>query len=864
MAEVSVLLGADFSDIEPQPLPGATSPVVGVMAGRNGLGPGCLLVSFAQRRGGITVEGAAARVLVRNVPGHPAVAVVASLRPLGDFEPPEPAVAEPNVARAIQVAAQAVPGIGRFRGLELVIWAGDEETSNSPRMAVAVEGDVGGFGSACGESWRILVDAATGAVLSSVQQSCNADVAVTTHAMATPGLNADICATSPAVVEVALPFVGVTDGTGSYFTDATGQLVIATTGSGPLTLTSRLAGRWFTVLDGADTTEPPTQLEEVVATTLTPPGTATILFNATNANEDFRSGVNAYRHANIARAYLAPFVPAGVSLDDPRGFSLIINSQKTQFHHNRSYYSPPSGSRPPSINSDHSISQYPSPAFGTIIYHEFGHHLGYVNGVSGSSAYHEGMADTVAMLVSDEPEMGIGSRGACAEGARSAQNSIQYPCRCPSDVHECAPLLSGCFWELRNRLLASDPSTYRRILASLAIASIPMHVGGMIGPDIFLTLLTLDDDDGDLANGTPHWNQLQSAFERHGMTEAGFPLGSGLSGAALAFTITGELGSPTPSGGEVPFEVAVGSLYGNIPLDGDARLAIDQNGDGVFLEIALARIAPNRYTGSVPAPSCGMHPRFYLRATTTTGRSATWPTRAPEECATLAVFADSLLLAEFQFDSGLDGWTQDPPASWVQAAPNVLFAPGLPDHDWNLALSSYAQAKNVFSDDQVRSCSITSPLISTRSAGLHGAALLTYSRWFDASSASGDVLRVEVAYDGGPWVEVEHVGPKGPDAVGGWRHSSIVLEPSDDVRLRFSRLDLKSQSAATALIDNVVIRSVRCCLADFDGDSFVNGLDFDGFVIAFEAGDSSADVNGDGFVAANDFDRFVAAFVAGC
>jgi probable HAF family extracellular repeat protein len=54
------------------------------------------------------------------------------------------------------------------------------------------------------------------------------------------------------------------------------------------------------------------------------------------------------------------------------------------------------------------------------------------------------------------------------------------------------------------------------------------------------------------------------------------------------------------------------------------------------------------------------------------------------------------------------------------------------------------------------------------------------------------------------------------------------------------------------------------CAADFDGDGFVTGIDFDLFVGAFEAGDIGADFDGDGFITGIDFDLFVHAFEAGC
>lgn len=52
--------------------------------------------------------------------------------------------------------------------------------------------------------------------------------------------------------------------------------------------------------------------------------------------------------------------------------------------------------------------------------------------------------------------------------------------------------------------------------------------------------------------------------------------------------------------------------------------------------------------------------------------------------------------------------------------------------------------------------------------------------------------------------------------------------------------------------------------ADFNGDGFVTGDDFDEYVVLFEAGDPGADFNGDTFVTGDDFDDFANHFVEGC
>lgn len=54
------------------------------------------------------------------------------------------------------------------------------------------------------------------------------------------------------------------------------------------------------------------------------------------------------------------------------------------------------------------------------------------------------------------------------------------------------------------------------------------------------------------------------------------------------------------------------------------------------------------------------------------------------------------------------------------------------------------------------------------------------------------------------------------------------------------------------------------CAADFTGDGFVDGFDYDAYVEAFENGNIAADMDGDGFIDGFDYDSFVAAFELGC
>jgi hypothetical protein len=151
----------------------------------------------------------------------------------------------------------------------------------------------------------------------------------------------------------------------------------------------------------------------------------------------------------------------------------------------------------------------------TIIHHEFGHHIVGTAG-SGQGAYGEGYSDVMGVLITDQPVLALGFFNNCSEGLRNADNNHQFPCN--GEIHDCGQLLSGCVWDTRNALAVTNPGTYRDIIADLTINSVLLHVGSdTIAPDITTDFYTLDDDDGDISNGTPHKAEIDEGFGAHNM-----------------------------------------------------------------------------------------------------------------------------------------------------------------------------------------------------------------------------------------------------------------------------------------------------------------------------------------------------------
>ena len=122
------------------------------------------LVYYRQFFGDIPVFRAEMRMLVRNEPGFPLVWVNPYVRDLGDFSinAATPALKPAHLTHL----AQAVIGeLKNFTAPRAVIWAGVDDMTVEPRLAVELIGDNGNQAGQDTLKWLFVMDAATGEVL---------------------------------------------------------------------------------------------------------------------------------------------------------------------------------------------------------------------------------------------------------------------------------------------------------------------------------------------------------------------------------------------------------------------------------------------------------------------------------------------------------------------------------------------------------------------------------------------------------------------------------------------------------------------------------------------------------------------------
>lgn len=571
------------------------------------------LVYYSQLKSGIPVFRADLRLLVKNESGYPLVLASSGLRSLGDYSVSGVPVADPLLAE--QAVKSFHPGLVNFGEPRLVIWAGLEDMIAEPALAMEITADNGKMAAPDYDKWLFVIDVHSGEILYSENMIVEVDVIGNVAGMATQGNRADFCDEE---ASFPLPYARVyIDGGQPVFADENGDFVIPNSGNSPVTVRSHLRGQWFRVYNqGGGNSE--------LALQVTPPGPANFLHNEINDDQFNRAEVNGYRHSNVIRDFALYYYPTYPVIWQQQEFAVNVNINETCNAYYDGY----------SINFFRSGGGCSNTAFSTVVHHEYGHHLVNVGG-SQQGAYGEGMGDVVGMLVTDDPGLAYGFFNNCNQYMRTGDNDFQYPCS--GEIHYCGQLLSGCVWSTRNALLETYPDSYLDIISSLAINTIPLHRGSDISPDITLDYLTIDDDDNNIWNGTPHGAEIIQGFVfEHNMDFGVSPqiehtplLDNEDSTAAL---------------------IVRANVYSFFSMENGSVSTFYSVG-GEFQSLAMVNTSGDIWEAQIPSPPYGTAVNYYIRATDEMGITSYSPPGAPDSVYSFFFGADiispSMTLVDF-------------------------------------------------------------------------------------------------------------------------------------------------------------------------------------------------------------------------
>jgi hypothetical protein len=752
------------------------------------------LVCYSQVRGGIPVFRADLRLLVRNEIGYPVVLATSALRDLGDFQPANQGAPRIDLARA--AATAEVPEMTQFTEPETVIWAGYNDQDADPVLALQFEGTDGDVA-----RWLFVADAATGKILYKENRIIFEDIediVGTVEGLATPGIKSEQCEDE---VAEGLPYAALEVGASVSYADEFGAFNIPYFGSGSVQVTSHIKGQYFHVYNytGEDA--------ELIVQAY-PPTPITILHNEANT-ESYRAQVNAYIESNVIRDLALAQNPEYPEVATETDFPVYAN-RVDGYCPGNAWYDPGDVS----LNLCSSGGGYPNTAWGSVVHHEYGHHLVDMAG-SGQGAYGEGMGDCMSVLVADDPRLGVGFYGDCDTPLRNADNTMQYPCS--GEIHECGQLLSGCVWSTRNALAAAYPTDYLDILKNLTVNSILLHTGTAITPQIAIDFLTLDDDDENIDNGTPHYDEICTGFNAHNMdcpalSLIWFEYPEGVPGFILPNTPTA-----------VKVNVNSSSVD---PVDGSGKLYYSLNG-GSWVQGTMNQLGTNQYEAVLPGVPCGTSLRWYGAADAQGFGEVTDPDFAPSSYYTMIIASQLAVAFSDDFESD-QGWTISGGA-WERGAPTGDGGEhGNPDPVGGYA-SANCMGYNLNGDytNNMSQYNLTSPVIDCSSLT---ATHLKFWRWLGVESSQWDHANVEISINGSTWSPVWE-NPGSSTADDAWQQMDYDISTQADgqstVYIRFTMGPTDGSYVFCGWnIDDIEVSAYVCDAGtDADDDGVDNDVD---------------------------------------
>lgn len=624
----------------------------------------------------------------------------------------------------------------------------------------------------------MLMDAQTGEVLKDASVVRTIDVQGNVAGLATPGLEPDTGTNTPVSTDLPNVTVEILGGNESE-TDIDGNFVIPHGGSSAVTVRSEMRGpslsQGINDLGGG---------ELLIDLNVTPPGPADFLHNASPTQFD-TAEVNTMLHTSLVHTFLGDINPSYPGLN--RAFTANTNITSTC----NAFYDGVS------INFYREGGGCVNTAYSTVVYHEYGHKIVDDGASFPSGDYHEGMADCVSMILADDPVVGEGFSGP-GTNVRSGINNRTYPCG--GAVHFCGQVMSGSVWDTRDALEQTEPTQYLDIIQSLTINQIAIHSGG-IDPGITIDFLTLDDDDANLDNGTPHYDEINLGFGNHGMpapplifVDFNYPNGlpdtiSPNGNTVVRVEVTPNVTDPVPGSGLLYYDD--GSGYQSIPM----QIVSDDVYDAVF-----------------PSVECATIVDYYFAVDTTDAGEATDPAGAPlvdgyngfSASAINDVFVD-----DFEADLG---WSVEnislEDGGWNRGVPVGGGDRGDPASDFDGSGACYL-TDNVDGNSDVDGgpTRLTSPIFDATGGDN---VFVSYARWFTNDDNDGDRLTVEISNDAGSnWTTLESVGN-----TPGWEEANFnigdFVTPTSQMQVRFSATDNPNDSVTEAAIDAFTVSVILC------------------------------------------------------
>jgi len=330
-----------------------------------------------------------------------------------------------------------------------------------------------------------------------MDEGIHQDVHGTVSAMASPGTLPDI-ASNPETSQI-IKYGRCQTGATTVYTDSTGYFNFPGINN-TVSVTFTFVGTYASVNYAPGT-------DYSLGLSL-PPNTANSVLMNPSSTGSITAQANAYIVSTMTRDWIR-----GIDPNDGHGDFVTVANVNVSGTCN-AYY------------SGNSINFFPSgggcvnTAYSTIVSHEQGHWMNdRYNTNNGGDGMGEGNADVWGMYIWDTPIIGANFSG--GGYIRTGNNNRQFcgDCcgGCYGEVHNDGEVWMGAAWKVRNNLNTSLGNSQGDLTANtLFLEWMNGYNQTLIRSVIETQWITLDDNDGNITNGSPHFTEIDNGFRAQG------------------------------------------------------------------------------------------------------------------------------------------------------------------------------------------------------------------------------------------------------------------------------------------------------------------------------------------------------------
>lgn len=719
---------------------------------------------FAQKSNGLNVEGSGLTVMVKNGLVNAIVLVSPRIRPV----PEDPPMGLLSAERARAVVRKDLPNAEYMDPAQLVIW-GYDEVGHYAYMVRA-----GTTSRTKPQQFKYFVDAQSGRILEKRSEVYYTDITGHINAFITPGNLPDTPYNVPTQANLGFARARVIGGN-STFANGSGDFTITNPGSTPVTVEAAYVGQWSTVLNSAGAAE-------VATVNVTPPGPANLLLNPSPA--EFQTAqANAFVHVTAVHNFAKSLNPAYPGIDISIPTYVNVSGTCNAFYSNNT------------VNFYRSGGGCYNMAFANVMYHEYGHFIIAQGHNNPTGDYHEGVADVNASLFQDDFLIGRDWQGPGTAVRNIDTPNVMYPCS--GEAHQCGLVIAGAFWDMLRELRTTMGQTAGMNLARYFYIS-QVLLSPTIDPGLTIDILTLDDNDGNIGNGTPHYQEIDTGFRAHNLPAPPLQL--------LGFEIYPTDTEFVPANQPLKWTVKVRNITGSyVPGSLQFHMRINGGAWSIVRVHDLAETVFGAQTVTIPGQPVGTLIEWYASARDAGGSTVNDVDPSTPHQSLAANTVSSILNDNFNSDLG---WTvtNDPSlttGAWQRGVPVTPGAGNEPPSAQGGSGQCY------ITDNRVGNFDVDGgpTVLSSPTFDMSGAnGIVSLYVWMSCSTGE-DQLVLQISNNGGSsWSNVKTWNTTSSS----WQRYSFVvgsfITPTANMKIRLSVADNPNNSLTEAGLDSVVIR----------------------------------------------------------